>query len=262
MPEISVTLIRKCNGNIGAEELEVLSSVNLAEQNISEIDNLEVFLQIKEMNLSKNSITRIENIIFLNFLTHLDISFNHITSESLLSSLNEIPRNLTSINLSGNPCSLDENALQIFQDKHPNVGIIIGEEDDNKFDEFHNTLNVEEGNKIVDDRILDADSLLRSITERKCLNASLTTFNMEAAIESLNMESEQAIKNLAKVKRFVDIDDDTVLKITDIELSMKTYNERYKSIKEKTETMLKESKINREESNDFMTKLRDKISKK
>ena len=53
MVEISVTLIRRCHGNIGFDELEKLTKIDLSNQNINNIDNLEVFSDIEELVLNR-----------------------------------------------------------------------------------------------------------------------------------------------------------------------------------------------------------------
>lgn len=173
MPEISVTLIRKCHGNIGVDELSCLKVIDLTRQSIDSIDNLEVFSEIEDLRLGYNNISTIENLEFLSNLRRLDISFNKITASSLRSALTNIPPQLTEINLSGNPCCDDEDALGDFQDHFPAMAIIIGSE----------IVEVEGGGvpqiglggvnregSVDDSPIgpLDADAIIKSIVERKC----------------------------------------------------------------------------------------------
>lgn len=177
MPKISIALIRSCHPGVDVDDLHLLDVIRLINHNITEIDNLEVFSNVKALFLNKNSIKKIENLEYLTALTFIDLSSNCIDSESLRSSLANIPRTLETLNLSSNPCCQDENCLQLLQDTFPNLNIIIGvedgedeeEEDDvageNEESEAARTENREPNQEIVP---LDDDAVLRELVERKC----------------------------------------------------------------------------------------------
>lgn len=126
MASISVTLIRKTHEDFSIDTIETLKCIRLDNLNINNIDNLEVFSHIAELYLSNNEIEIIENIDFLDQLETLDLSNNKITSENLYSSIDLLPLNLKTINLSGNSCVNDENVLIALQEKWPNLNIIVG----------------------------------------------------------------------------------------------------------------------------------------
>ena len=73
MTEISVSLVRKHNIAKDAEALLSLECIYLDELGIKEIDNLEVFDQIKELSLSSNEIKVVENLEYLLNLVKLDL---------------------------------------------------------------------------------------------------------------------------------------------------------------------------------------------
>jgi hypothetical protein len=129
MPIISVGLVRKCHPEIDVNNLHLIEVIRLINQGIDEIDNLEVFSNIKALFLNQNNIKRIENLEYLSSLQHLDLSSNKIDSESLRQHVKNIPAKLGSINLSNNPCCEDEVCLQGVQDMYPNLNIIIGLEE-------------------------------------------------------------------------------------------------------------------------------------
>jgi Leucine-rich repeat (LRR) protein len=126
MTSISITLIRRTHDDFSIDNVESLSIIRLDNQGINCIDNLEVFSHIRELYLSNNEIEKIENIDFLDNLEFLDLSNNKITSQNLITSIALLPRNLKTLNIADNPCSIDESALLILQDKCPNLNIIVG----------------------------------------------------------------------------------------------------------------------------------------
>lgn len=127
MASISVSLVRKVHG-FTAEELETLDILELNNQGLNELDNLEVFSQIRELHLSGNAISVIENLEFLSSLEFLDLSFNQIGSEGLRTGFGCLPQSLQTLNLTGNPCAEDEALLMELQDRMPRLGIIVGME--------------------------------------------------------------------------------------------------------------------------------------
>ena len=202
MVEISVTLIRRCHGNIGIDELEKMSKIDLSNQSIENIDNLEVFSEIEELVLSRNLISKIENLSFLRNLAILDVSFNSIDSVSLKAAVSELPPNIKSINLSGNPCCDDDTCLLLLQDRYPELGIIIGEESGDKEgdggsddEEAHDDTDLDPEHAVAQDSPrtrsvpLNSEEILKSIVERKCkLQSQESLFDLEAAISvSYNM---------------------------------------------------------------------------
>lgn len=126
MTSISVTLIRRSHDDFSIDDVESLNVIRLDNQGINCIDNLEVFSHIRELYLSNNEIEKIENIDFLDNLEFLDLSSNKITSQNLIASIALLPQNLKTLNIAYNPCSNDESALLILQDKCPHLNIIVG----------------------------------------------------------------------------------------------------------------------------------------
>lgn len=185
MTEITFALIRRCHGNIGADDLEEITTISLIEQRIEVIDNLELFSQIECLNLSKNFITRLQNISLLLQLKHLDVSFNRIDSNSVIASIKEIPKSLESINLSGNPCCDDDECLLLLQDEFPNLAIIIGEEADSTgSDPVKDFIESTEETKVVyDGSPLNSEEVLKLIVERKCrLQKEEILFDLETIV--------------------------------------------------------------------------------
>jgi hypothetical protein len=194
----------------------------LSNQGIARIDNLEVFSHIIELDLSNNAISMIENIDFLNKLEFIDVSKNQISVDGLLASLENLPKNLQSINISDNPCAGNEAALCALQDRYPNLNIIVGTySDDEEKSSTNNemTMNVSENNNgekdpdssdvesspsTGDDQndekpvgALDADDILRTLVDRKCKLQSLERYNMDNTVETLNEECKRAIEDRA-----------------------------------------------------------------
>jgi hypothetical protein len=221
MPIISVALVRKCHPQVDVDSLHLLEVIRLVNQGITEIDNLEVFSNAKALFLNQNKISKIENLEFLMNLEHLDLSSNNIDSQSLKQSYGSIPKSLTSINLSNNPCALDEECLQEFQDKFPDLGIIIGVEEPETNDDVSATSKVavpdarpissekkmeitanedneeDDGDEDGDDEdddddvptlgenmTLDSEIILQQLVERKCRMQQLTAeLNIDSIIE-------------------------------------------------------------------------------
>ena len=215
------------------EKLDALQVIHLDHQGIEKIDNLEVFWDIRELYLSRNVIECIENIEFLDKLQHLDLSSNRITAEALQDAFDRFPRNLSTINLSGNPCANDEAVLVALSERFPELNIIIGlyaeGEEEDEADAVINrqlnqgilppTENDDEDEKEDDDddddeeedvnvTPLNADEVLKSLVERKCRLQNVTTvIDVTDAVNELNAEYEQAIKDGADKlsKRWGDI---------------------------------------------------------
>ena len=126
MVDISVSLVRKAHGNLDADSLMKLDIISLNNYNIEEIDNLEVFDQIRELHLSGNRIKVIENLEFLYHLEYLDISNNCIDGPGLRKAIGRLPSSLQTIVLGGNSCCDDEELLCELNDAMPTLGIVIG----------------------------------------------------------------------------------------------------------------------------------------
>jgi Leucine-rich repeat (LRR) protein len=205
MTEISFRLIRNKNSHLDIDKLEECDFLDLSNSNIETIDNLELFTHLKEINLSHNRITRIENLSLFHNLDFLDISSNSIDVTGLLQSYESIPRSLTTINLSGNPCILDEMALCDFADRFPDINIIVdvlneleaAEEDKEQIDNYSHLVDANHGEDAdydeiaeVSDEPLTSDSVLKYIVDRKCkLQALGARFNLTSAVEVRNLMS-------------------------------------------------------------------------
>jgi hypothetical protein len=213
--EISVSLVRKAHGNLDAEKLMELDIIQLNNYGIEEIDNLEVFEQIRELHLSGNHISKIENLDFLRNLEYIDLSNNNINDDGLRYGIGRLPLTLQTIVLGGNPCCTNEELLCELNDSLPNLGIVIGLEsqqteqekkqdrdqeqeqvghifqsvsklvakDVNDNDNDNDNINYESESEseneskplVPDGVVLDADELLKSIVERKCSLQNVTT---------------------------------------------------------------------------------------
>ena len=134
MTEISVRLVRRAHGNLTVDQLEELEIIQLQRQNIVEIDNLEVFSEIKELHLNGNKIRRIENLSFLHKLEFLDLSYNRIDDDGLRACLGQLPRSLMTIVLTGNPCCHNMELLGELNDLMPELGIVLGLDEDTEAD--------------------------------------------------------------------------------------------------------------------------------
>jgi hypothetical protein len=126
MVDISVSLIRKAHGNLSATDLERLDIIQLNNYGIQEIDNLEVFDHIRELHLSGNRIRVVENLEYLRKLEYLDLSNNCIDSAGLRKALGRLPASLQTLVLGGNPCCADEGLLSELNDLMPQLGIVVG----------------------------------------------------------------------------------------------------------------------------------------
>jgi hypothetical protein len=192
MTEISFALIRSQNPDINTtENIEEIDCLRLMNCNIEEIDNLELFHHISELYLTSNAIESLDGLSILIKLKILDVANNRITSESLRKSIPKLPKTLLSINLTGNPCAEDEEALTQLQDAFPDAIIAIDlmpdidEEEEKANDDSENKENEGENKKdsIQDDFKLDTESVLREIVARKCLMESTTnSFNLERTV--------------------------------------------------------------------------------
>lgn len=221
MTSISVTLIRGTHSDFDVENLEALRIIRLNNQGIVCIDNLEVFSHITELHLADNGITTIENIDFLDNLAFLDLSNNLISSDSLISSIGLMPKNIKTINLSGNPCANDDSALIALSDSCPGLDIIVGVyaggeiidaaensglENTNKKVDFSHQNNEDENQSDGDDQKdsdaeenddgeegdmpLNADEVLKSLVERKCRLQSLEMFSVTRTTEVICSSSK------------------------------------------------------------------------
>lgn len=283
MTEISFSLIRACHGSV--EKLEALQVIHLDHQGIAEIDNLEVFWDIRELYLSRNVIERIENIEFLDRLQHLDLSSNRITAEALQDAFDRFPRNLSTINLSGNPCANDEAVLEALSERYPELNIIIGlyaegeEEDeadavinrqlshgvllptkDEDEEEEEDDDNEEEAEAEEDINVspLNADEVLKSLVERKCrLQNVSTVIDVTDAVNELNAEYEQAIKDGADKlsKRWGDITNKSAV---DVGERISTYQHRIQLMKDDRKENEQHSK---QEIDDLTTRLKQTAKK-
>jgi hypothetical protein len=186
MTAISVTLIRGTHAEFSVDDFEALKIIRLNDQGIDCIDNLEVFSQIEELYLRNNKIQRIENVDFLSRLIILDLTDNQISSDSLISSIGLLPQNLLTLNLTGNPCALDDVAVAALQKRLPAVCIIVDEssnEDEDDEDEDTDDNRGDNEENVDDDLPLNADEVLQSLVERKCRLQSVATLNITNTAE-------------------------------------------------------------------------------
>lgn len=186
---ITFALIRKKNADLNFDNIEDITSICLDNCNLASVNNLELFSHIHELHLHHNKISLIENISYFKKLKYLDLSFNSIHAEGLLQSLANIPRGLGSINLTGNPCAVDDGALSVLQDTFPDLGIIIdtvdeiiGSKEDNNFNEEIEKKTLLALDDIDHSRPLNADNVLKAIVDRKCKLQSISTCNIDATI--------------------------------------------------------------------------------
>ena len=100
-------------------------TIHLEWQDISEIDNLELFSNIRSLYLQYNLIIKIENLEFLTSLEFLSLEGNKITyisglttlfnlmylnlanNQIVLLNLSEIPKDIAILKIGGNPCTED-----------------------------------------------------------------------------------------------------------------------------------------------------------
>jgi len=198
MTEITFQLIRKCNANISFDSIEDVTCIKLNNCTIECIDNLELFVHIKELHLSHNRITQIDNLELFHCLELLDVSFNRIDSKGLVASFNYIPKSLDVINLTGNPCVHDESVLIKLQDSFPHLGIVIDEVDEadtaindnadddvadyDRFD-LDDVLNRRKDHESPRNSLpLSSDDVLRSIVDRKSKLQSYERFNLDITV--------------------------------------------------------------------------------
>jgi hypothetical protein len=219
MVEISLRLVRRAHGNLDAEALESLEIIHLVRQGITEIDNLEVFSQIKELHLGGNKIKVVENVSFLSKLEFLDLSNNLIDEAGLRKCLGRLPSSLLTLVLSGNPCCNDHSLLGELNDLMPNLGIVVGEEEamleekggesDESQDERDNegaqgqytlTLGYGDDYCLKEGQVLDSEEVLRAVVARKCAQQNLDSqpTDMQETVKSLNMECEAALLHIQR----------------------------------------------------------------
>lgn len=197
MTSISFSLICRKNPSItDADDIDIISRLDLDNSNIHEIDNLELFSHIRELNLQRNKIKTFSNLKLLSELQLLDVSFNEITSETLLSSMKFLPKGLATIVLTGNPCASDEEALGKLQDCFPELGIAIEEvssaeedvseavekesaDDDDNDAETH----TEDEEVVAPKGPVNADEVLKYIVDRKCKLQSIQNFNIDSVVK-------------------------------------------------------------------------------
>lgn len=194
MTEITLRLIRSCNPQLDIDNLEECSILTLNDCNIETIENLELFSHLTELKLCGNSITAVENLTLFSKLQYLDVSRNKITSQGLLRSVYGIPPKLNTINLSGNPCVSDEDALTAFQEKFPNLFIVIEDIVESAVDESEQAdVGVEDGGDDeepvdVSDAIAEipadmaSDAVLSYIVNRKCKLQAIGSFNLDSTV--------------------------------------------------------------------------------
>lgn len=197
MTSISFSLICRKNPSItDADDIDIISRLDLDNSNIQEVDNLELFTHIKELNLQRNKIKNLSNLKLLSELRLLDVSFNEISSESLLSSMRFLPKGLTTIVLTGNPCASDEEALGKLQDNFPELGIAIeevssAEEDESEAiekesadeDESNEETHTEDEELVALRGPVNADEVLKYIVDRKCKLQSIQNFNIDSVVK-------------------------------------------------------------------------------
>jgi hypothetical protein len=177
---ISFALIRERNPDIGhLDDIAFLQSIDLSNCRISSISNLDLFTHIKQLDLSHNSITLVEDLELFTKLEYLDLSYNKIDGQGLIDSIKGLPKTLQQLNLTANPCATDEDALLSFQDKFPELGIIIDVETVDE-EEAKMTANANDEENKEDEHPesesittklegpLNADDVLKEIVDRKC----------------------------------------------------------------------------------------------
>lgn len=272
MVEISFALIRQNNPNANFDKIEEIESIRIGNSNIESIDNLELFSHVKELFLPHNRISIIKNLFFFNNLSFLDLSFNLISSESLLQSLDQLPKVLSTINLTGNPCSTDVDALSKLQDTFPSLGIIIDTVDNAEEasidDRIANPLGAELLPTETLSRPLNADIVLKSIVERKCKLQSMAAFNLDSTVsvrfepyptrsfnlgsppfQALNQELDSAIDQFAEKRdRRTSHGPDAI----------RTEESVHESVAARTASLIERNNRRRDETAAFMARLREK----
>lgn len=290
-------LVRENHGNIGADELESLKVITLINKKITCIDNLEIFSNLVELFLSHNQISTIENLEFLPHLEVLDVAYNCITSQSLRASFENIPKSLQALNLSGNPCSEDEAVLSELQEMFPDLGIIIGVEDDVLEDIAEAKAGEEVGDDDDDDDdadegddvsespavsqqsegpVVHADEVLKYIVDRKCRLQNLETVNVESIKQQLTEEGEQAVRRITKWRKdrwgtsitekldaaHAQSNDESSRPSTGTSMyvtaRLSKYDQQFSKMKEEAKDMLEQSKRNTASADAFMERMRKK----
>lgn len=200
MVTISFALICRKNPSItDVDDIQNITKLDLDNSKISVIDNLEIFNHIRELNLSHNKIKSLRNLEYLTSLDVLDLSCNELSSADLLSSMQFLPKQLSTIVLSANPCAEDEIALGHLQELFPSLGIAIDEVDENDMesDNVQNDPN-DEDNSTNENEVLpsadtdpvNVDEVLKYIVDRKCKLQSLQSFDLDSIVKvSWNSQS-------------------------------------------------------------------------
>jgi hypothetical protein len=205
MVTISFALICRKNPSItDVDDIQNITKLDLDNSNISVIDNLEIFNHIRELNLSHNKIKSLRNLEYLTSLDVLDLSCNELSSADLLSSIQFLPKQLSTIVLSANPCAEDEIALGYLQELFPSLGIAIDEVDENDMesDNAQNDPNDEDNSTNENEVLPSADTdpvnveeVLKYIVDRKCKLQSLQSFDLDSIVKELSEEADKAMES-------------------------------------------------------------------
>jgi len=110
--DLSHNKIKNLNG---LENLVNLRILRLSSNQISEISGLERLVNLEELYLNENQIKEINGLENLTNLRVLDLSYNEITDDKAIEELKANLPNLNSIQLGGNPCTLD--IASLYQDR-------------------------------------------------------------------------------------------------------------------------------------------------
>lgn len=270
MPEITLRLIRSKNPQLNVDNLEDCPILTLDNCGIEEIENLELFTHLTELRLSGNNIAVVENLGLFSKLQYLDVSQNKITSQSLLRS--SVPTSLNTLNLSGNPCVCDEDALSAFQDKYPKLFIVVEDVIEESVDEGEQTLDEEDTAVTpidVSDAIaaipedMNSDAVLSYIVNRKLKLQSIDSFNLEASVAV----SHTTMGCFVTYRNCQTLNDECskTLEQREAALNLRRHNhpeqashieESSAQIRQRTEAMLERNKEERTKFTEFMTRLK------
>lgn len=188
---ITFALIRQKNPAVGGvDNISEIDRLDLSGCGVNEIDNLDVFSHIKKLTLAHNNIRQVQNLRHFTQLEVLDLSYNSIDSAGLLASAAGIPSGLQRINLTANPCALDQDALTAIQDQFEDLGIIIDVETVEE-DEPDGVLPSEGPDPLPQQRPpsrsklpLNNDTVLKEIVDRKCkLQNIAPAFDLDATLQ-------------------------------------------------------------------------------
>lgn len=170
------------------EDFAKVEVVSLTDQNIIEIDNLDLFDNITELDLQHNKITKIENLGHLMKLHHLDLSGNAIDAGGL--SVERLPPNLKTINLSGNPCVSCAEAMKKFEKNYPNVRVSCDATDDCIHHTDTQGPNPATVSSSDGEAYLDSESVLRAVVDRKCRLQALAPVDISSTLQNLEKVGE------------------------------------------------------------------------